>query len=75
MDDFELIFTMLGEKSTSEIHKVEDSRGVPKLKSDAVRGGHIASNARHELEHELKRSIVSQEKFYPPRVKEGVGGD
>ena len=32
MDDLELIFTMLGERSTTEIHRVEDSRGVPKLK-------------------------------------------
>jgi len=71
VDDFELIFTMLGEKSTSEIHKVEDSRGVPKLKSDAVRGGHIASNARHELEHELKRSIVSKKNFIPLVSKRG----
>ncbi|MFA7301425.1 MAG: Bro-N domain-containing protein [Candidatus Shapirobacteria bacterium] len=63
MDDFELIFTMLGEKSTSEIHKVEDSKGVPKLKSDAVRGGHIAGVARHELEHELKRSIVTKKNY------------
>jgi len=62
---------MLVKKSTSEIHKVEDSRGVPKLKSDAVRGGHIASNARHELEHELKRSIVSKKNFIPLVSKRG----
>lgn len=28
MDDFELIFTMLGERSTTEIHKVEDSKDL-----------------------------------------------
>jgi len=28
MDDFELIFTMLGERSTTEIHRIEDSKGV-----------------------------------------------
>ena len=42
MDDFELIFNMLGEKSTTEIHKNEDSKGVEKLKVDAKRGGNIA---------------------------------
>ncbi len=31
MDDFELIFNMLGEKATTEIHKNEDSQGVEKL--------------------------------------------
>ena len=35
MDDFELIFTMLGERSTIEIHRTEDSKGISKLKSDA----------------------------------------
>jgi hypothetical protein len=60
MDDFELIFTMLGERSTTEIHKVEDSKGVIKLKDDANRGGKIAGNARKELETELKRSVVSK---------------
>ena len=38
MDDFELIFTMLGERSTTEIHKVENSKGFTKLKSDAKEG-------------------------------------
>ena len=63
MDDFELIFTMLGERSTTEIHREEDSKGVPKLKSDAHRGGKVAGNARKELEKELRRSIVSKKKF------------
>lgn len=63
MDDFELIFTMLGEKSTSEIHKVEDSQGVPKLTQDSRRGGKIAGHARMELEAELKRPIVTSKNF------------
>jgi hypothetical protein len=63
MDDFELIFNMLGEKSTTEIHKNEDSKGVEKLKVDAKRGGNIAGGARKQLEKELGRSIVSKKKF------------
>jgi hypothetical protein len=63
MDDFELIFNMLGEKSTTEIHKNEDSKGVEKLKLDAKRGGNIAGGARKQLEKELGRSIVSKKKF------------
>jgi len=60
MDDFELIFTMLGESATKEIHQVEDSLGVPKLKKDAKRGGSVAGIARKGLEKEIKRSVVSR---------------
>ncbi|MFA5871940.1 MAG: Bro-N domain-containing protein [Parcubacteria group bacterium] len=63
MDDFELIFTMLGERSTTEIHRTENSQGVPKLKHDAGRGGKIAGHAREELEKELGRSVVSKNNF------------
>ena len=60
MDDFELIFTMLGERSTTEIHRNENSQGVPKLKNDAKAGGSIAGGARKQLEKRLRRSIVSK---------------
>lgn len=63
MNDFELIFTMLGEKSTTEIHRTEDSHGVPKLKQDAKIGGKIAGHARQELEQKLGRSIVSRKNY------------
>lgn len=63
MDDFELIFTMLGERSTTEIHKNENSKGVKKLKDDAKIGGRIAGNARKELETKLGRSLVSKKNF------------
>lgn len=59
MDDFELIFSMLGERATTEIHRQEDSQGVPKLKADANAGGRIAGDARKALEKRLKRPIVS----------------
>jgi len=65
MDDFELIFTMLGERSTTEIHKIENSKGVPKLAQDAKRGGRIAGIAKEQLEKEIGRPIVSQDNFLP----------
>lgn len=65
MDDFELIFSMLGERSTTEIHRTEDSKGVPKLKSDAKTGGEIAGGARRNLEKRLGRSIVSKKNYLP----------
>ncbi len=63
MDDFELIFTMLGERSTTEIHKVENSKGVEKLKKDAKFGGEVAGNARKQLEKKLGKSLVSDKNF------------
>ncbi|MEK9130925.1 MAG: Bro-N domain-containing protein [Patescibacteria group bacterium] len=63
MDDFELIFNMLGERATTEIHRTENSKGLPKLKSDAAAGGDIAGGARKKLEHRLGRSVVSKKNF------------
>ncbi len=63
MDDFELIFTMLGERSTTEIHRNEDSKGVEKLKDDAQAGGDIAGGARKQLEKKLGRPIVSSRNY------------
>lgn len=63
MDDFELIFTMLGERSTTEIHRVEDSKGLPKLKSDAKAGGDIAAVAKNQLEKRIGRSVVSKKNY------------
>ncbi|MEI7741061.1 MAG: Bro-N domain-containing protein [bacterium] len=63
MNDFELIFNMLGERATTEIHRTEDSLGVPKLKRDAKRGGKIAGGARTALEKELRKPIMSEENY------------
>jgi hypothetical protein len=63
MDDLELIFTMLGERSTTEIHRNENSKGMPKLKADAQAGGDIAGGARKKLEKRLGRSIVTRSNY------------
>ncbi|PJA51030.1 phage antirepressor protein [Candidatus Shapirobacteria bacterium CG_4_9_14_3_um_filter_36_12] len=63
MDDFELIFTMLGERSTTEIHKIENSQGINKLKSDSRRGGEIAMVARKRLEKETGQSVINPKNF------------
>src|SRR3989339_601828 len=68
MDDFELIFTMLGERATTEIHRIEDSKGLPKLKKDAKAGGDIAGGARKNLEKRLGRSIVSNKNYLPKKI-------
>ena len=63
MNDLELIFTMLGERATTEIHRTEDSKGVSKLQKDAKAGGDIAGGARRKLEKKLRKSIVSKENY------------
>lgn len=63
MNDFELIFTMLGEKTTTEIHKNEDSHGMPKLAEDASIGGSIAGEARLKIEKKLARPIISGQNY------------
>lgn len=70
MDDLELIFTMLGERSTAEIHRTEDSKGIPKLKDDAKAGGEIAAVARTALEKRIGRSVVTKKNFLKNSEKE-----
>lgn len=63
MTDLELIFTMLGEKVTTEISKQEKPVTFVKNKKVAKRGGAVAGNARKATEKELKRSVVSKENY------------
>jgi DNA-damage-inducible protein D len=59
MTDLELIFTMLGEKVTTEISEKEKPKGMPANKKVAKRGGNVAGNARKETEKEIGRSVIS----------------
>ena len=63
MTDWELIFTMLGEKATTDIAISRDAQGFEENKQSAQKGGQIASNARKELESETGKSIVSETNF------------
>ncbi|OGH83939.1 MAG: phage antirepressor protein [Candidatus Magasanikbacteria bacterium RIFOXYA2_FULL_44_8] len=63
MDDFELILTMLGERTTTEIHRTNDTKGVPRLKDDARVGGQIAGTARKQIERKIGRPVVSNKNF------------
>jgi hypothetical protein len=54
---------MLGERATTEIHRTEDSKGIPKLKFDARDGGGIAGGARKKLEKRLGKSVVSGKNY------------
>jgi len=63
MNDLELIFTMLGERVTTEISQKEKPETFTDNRKVAKRGGKVAGNARKETEKELKRSIVSKDNF------------
>lgn len=63
MTDLELIFTMLGEASTTEIARTQDAQGFPENKKAAKQGGTIAGNARRELEQRTGEKVVSRENF------------
>lgn len=63
MTDLELIFTMLGEKVTTEISKNEQPNGMKENKKVAQRGGKVAGNARKETEKEIGTSIISEKNY------------
>lgn len=60
MTDLELIFSMLGEASTTQITRVENPDGFDENKSVARRGGNVAGIARKKLEQETSRKVISR---------------
>ena len=63
MDDLELIFTMLGERVTTEISQKENPETFFESKKIARRGGGVAGSARKQAEKELGRSISTPNNF------------
>lgn len=69
MTDLELIFTMLGEKITTEISEKEEPKGMPENKKVARRGGGVAGTARQKAEKELGRSVISNKNYLSKNIK------
>jgi len=65
MDDLELIFTMLGEASTTEIAKNKDARGFIENKTTAREGGAVAGKARKDLELKSGKKVSTSKNFLP----------
>ena len=63
MDDLELIFSMLGEASTTKITRSKDARGFVENKVAARKGGKIAGDARKELELESGSRVVTKKNY------------
>jgi len=59
MDDLELIFTMLGEASTTKIARKKDAEGFIENEDAAKRGGKVAGIARKELEDQTGDKVVT----------------
>jgi hypothetical protein len=63
MTDLELIFSMLGEASTTAIVRTQNPKGFTENKKVAKQGGDVAGNARKELEKKTGKSLISSENF------------
>jgi len=69
MDDLELIFSMLGEASTTEIARSKDTQGFTENKTAAKKGGKIAGDARKKLEIESGRKVSTRKNYLPKNDK------
>lgn len=63
MNDLELIFSMLGERATTEIARAKDAQGFDENKVAANKGGTIAGDAKKMLESETGKSAVTNENY------------
>ena len=69
MTDLELIFSMLGEASTTKVTRAKNAKGFIENKAAAQIGGKIAGNALKELEKESGEKIITSENFLPQKEK------
>lgn len=77
MTDLELIFSMLGEASTTEIARRKDAQGFPANRASARAGGTIAGDARQALEAKTGKPVVSASNHLalPPPASQRVGAN
>ena len=69
MTDLELIFSMLGEASTTKVTQAKNAKGFVENKAAAKIGGKIAGNALKELEKESGEKVVSSGNYLPQASK------
>jgi DNA-damage-inducible protein D len=63
MTDIELILTMLGEATTTKLHRDRDTKGFEPLKKDAKDGGAVAGRTRKDIEKQAGKPVVSSGNF------------
>ncbi len=59
MTDLELIFSMLGERLTTEATRKKDAQGFVENKEAAQEGGKVAGRARKDAENTFGIKVVS----------------
>jgi len=69
MTDLELIFSMLGEASTTKVTRAKNAKGFIENKKAAIIGGKIAGNALKELEKESGEKVITTENYLPEAMK------
>ncbi|OFX27505.1 MAG: phage antirepressor protein [Bacteroidetes bacterium GWA2_31_9] len=69
MTDLELIFSMLGEASTTKVTRAKNAKGFIENKKAAKIGGKIAGNALKELEKESGEKVITSENYLPESKK------
>src|SRR3989344_2598355 len=67
MNDLELIFTMLGEASTTEIAKNKKAQGFIQNKIVAQEGGSVAGKARKDLELKSGKKVSTSKNYLPKK--------
>ena len=63
MTNLELALTNLGEATAVELHKKNNSMGLPKLKSDVNRAGVALNKSKQAVEEELETSVVTSKNY------------
>jgi hypothetical protein len=63
MTDLELIITMLGEATTTQITQQKNTKGLKNLRNDAKTGGAVACRTRKDIEKQTGKKVISKENF------------
>ena len=76
MNDLELIFTMLGERVTTEITRGKDAQEFDECEDAAKEGGEVAGNARKDAERRIGKSIITSDNYLeePESNKKKIAG-
>ena len=72
MTDLELIFSMLGEKVTTQITRSKDAQEFLECKNPPQEGGGVAGNARRDAVAMIGRPVVYGENYIPEPEKEKI---
>ena len=63
MNDLELIFTMLGERVTTEITTAKDVQEFDECSEAAKEGGEVAGNARKDAERRIGKPVATRQNY------------